>query len=86
MLALYKTKRYIEPPHGTINIYDTNTDNFWEVELWQSADMQTANCSYRINTVSVEKALAIYNEKVKPEIERKEKLYVASGKFDRQNN
>ena len=86
MLALYKTKRYIEPPHGTINIFDSNTDDFWKVELWQSADMQTAHCSYRINTTSPDKALTIYNSKVKPEIERKQRLYMASGKFDKQNN
>ena len=86
MIALYKDKRYIEPPHGTITIFDSNRDNFWEVELWQSADMQTAHCSYRINTTSPDMALTIYNSKVKPEIERKQRLYMASGKFDRQNN
>ena len=84
--AIYNANRRIEPAHGTITIFDSNRDNFWEVELWQSADMQTANCSYRINTTSLDMALTIYNSKVKPEIDRKQRLYMASGKFDKQNN
>ncbi len=48
--------------------------------------MKTAYAIYRIVESSLENATRIYNEKVLPEIVRKERLYIASGKFDKQNN
>ncbi len=58
----------------------------YEVTLWQDKDMKTAYAVYHINARSFENATRIYNEKVLPEIVRKERLYIASGKFDKQNN
>lgn len=87
MQALYNKKRYIEPASGTINIFARGTSpEEYDVTLWQDKDMQTAYASYFIVASSLENATRIYNEKVFPEIARKERLYIASGKFDKQND
>ncbi len=87
MQALYNKKRYIEPADGFINIFARGTSpEEYEVTLWQDKDMKTAYAIYSIVASSLENATRIYNEKVLPEIARKERLYIASGKFDLQNN
>ena len=87
MQTLYKQKRYIEPAIGTIHIFaDSLTPEEYKVTLWQRKDMQTAFVMYIMDARSFESATRIYNEKVLPEIARKERLYIASGKFDLQNN
>lgn len=87
MQALYNQKRYIEPADGTIFIFARGTSpEEYEVTLWQDKDMQTAYAQYRIIARSLENATQIYNDKVLPEIKRKERLYIASGKFDEQND
>ena len=87
MQTLYKQIRYIKPADGTINIFTGMTSpEKYEVILWQDKDMKTAYAVYHINARSFENATRIYNEKVLPEIARKERLYIASGKFDLQNN
>ena len=87
MQTLYKQIRYIKPADGTINIFTGMTSpEKYEVTLWQDKDMKTAYAVYHINARSFENATRIYNEKVLPEIARKERLYIASGKFDLQNN
>ncbi len=87
MQALYNQKRYIEPANGTINIFTRGTSpEKYDVTLWQDKDMQTAYAEYYINARSFENATQIYNDKVLPEIARKERLYIASGKFDKQND
>ncbi len=87
MQALYNKKRYIEPADGFINIFARGTSpEEYKVTLWQDKDMKTAYAIYYIVARSLENATQIYNDKVLPEITRKERLYIASGKFDEQNN
>lgn len=70
-----------------INIFARGTSpEKYEVTLWQDKDMQTAYANYSIIANSLENATQIYNDKVLPEIKRKERLYIASGKFDKQND
>ncbi len=87
MQALYNKKRYIEPADGFINIFARGTSpEEYKVTLYQRKDMQTAFVMYIMDARSFESATRIYNEKVLPEIVRKERLYIASGKFDRQSD
>ena len=87
MQTLYKQKRYIEPANGTIHIFPGSPNpEEYNVILWQQKDMKTAFALFNVYACSFEEATRIYNEKVIPEIARKERLYIASGKFDEQNN
>lgn len=87
MQTLYNKKRYIEPANGNIHIFTRGTiPEEYDVTLWQDKDMKTAYADYFIVASSLENATRIYNDKVLPEITRKERLYIASGKFDEQND
>lgn len=82
---IYQSKRVIDERLGEIMIYPSMPEKI-KVEFWQEADLFTGHADYRIIAGSPERALELYHNVALPEIERKERLYLAAGKFDRQNN
>ncbi len=81
IINMQKSKGKLGKPQGTIMIWEKQV-GYFDVSMRYNREDQIAYCYYLISAKDFNDALHVFNNRVMPEIRRKENLYRSKGVFD----